>query len=599
MTDSALMPSDSASVLGKDAARCESRSLRFERLPNYQWKKERFLSWALHQTRATCDAPHRWLESVPSGVRRREVVLQTAARLAVGLTTGALEGAGMTMHRLYGLPMISGNSLKGLALDASREPSLGIGEGEQRQVFGNEYANKNASRGAVGFLDAFPLASGAELEIDVTTVHYPKYYGGIGNPEALDTENPRILPIPVVAKGVDFRFDLVCLDSRLSDAQATMLLEIAEKCLRHALVDRRNDQLAESLVGVGAKRTAGYGAFVERAAKPFPLRSFSAHTRFEDIFGGASLALELLTPCFCAPLDQQSPEIRVPSIRGQLRWWTRALYGLRDSTNETGLWGGLRYRRAGHPPGPWGSFAGLSTYERTSPAREVYPLCPHEPDKGRRIAIQPGHCFALGWSNRLSESAYPDLVRTRRDTLIAWALLGGLGGRLSRAAGSVWPAGWAPTIAEFEAALQSLPLLPHMAVKVLAQPASSLAGTRIPSYTRSYHAGRTILQPTLVSPDDSGETLRAIATNTVLDYPDELGEGRGNRRKASPLKLKVGRFTFGTHIEHRLIAVWDARTGRGDYLPRARKALVGAGKPLGTLLQAKGDLLLQHPSLDP
>lgn len=37
--------------------------------------------------------------------------------------------------------------------------------------------------------------------------------------------------------------------------------------------------------------------------------------------------LEFLTPCFCAGADQERAEIRAPSIRGQLRWWFRALGG--------------------------------------------------------------------------------------------------------------------------------------------------------------------------------------------------------------------------------------------------------------------------------
>lgn len=35
--------------------------------------------------------------------------------------------------------------------------------------------------------------------------------------------------------------------------------------------------------------------------------------------------VEILTPCFCAGADQTRAEIRAPSIRGQIRWWFRAL----------------------------------------------------------------------------------------------------------------------------------------------------------------------------------------------------------------------------------------------------------------------------------
>jgi len=40
--------------------------------------------------------------------------------------------------------------------------------------------------------------------------------------------------------------------------------------------------------------------------------------------------LTFLTPCFCAGADQSRAEIRPSSVRGQLRWWFRALGGTRQ-----------------------------------------------------------------------------------------------------------------------------------------------------------------------------------------------------------------------------------------------------------------------------
>ncbi|MDR1816585.1 MAG: type III-B CRISPR module RAMP protein Cmr1 [Puniceicoccales bacterium] len=53
----------------------------------------------------------------------------------------------------------------------------------------------------------------------------------------------------------------------------------------------------------------------------------------------ATYNLTFLTPCFCAGADQARAELRAPSIRGQLRWWFRALGGTRDE--ETEIFGGL------------------------------------------------------------------------------------------------------------------------------------------------------------------------------------------------------------------------------------------------------------------
>lgn len=47
--------------------------------------------------------------------------------------------------------------------------------------------------------------------------------------------------------------------------------------------------------------------------------------------------LEFITPCFCTGANQAIAEIRAPSIRGQLRWWFRALGG--SAENEAILFG--------------------------------------------------------------------------------------------------------------------------------------------------------------------------------------------------------------------------------------------------------------------
>jgi CRISPR type III-B/RAMP module RAMP protein Cmr1 len=44
--------------------------------------------------------------------------------------------------------------------------------------------------------------------------------------------------------------------------------------------------------------------------------------------------MELVTPCCCSGADQAKAEIRAPSIRGELRWWFRALGGTREQEAE-------------------------------------------------------------------------------------------------------------------------------------------------------------------------------------------------------------------------------------------------------------------------
>ncbi|VVM06819.1 hypothetical protein MAMC_01278 [Methylacidimicrobium cyclopophantes] len=47
-----------------------------------------------------------------------------------------------------------------------------------------------------------------------------------------------------------------------------------------------------------------------------------------------SYEFEFLTPCFCGGAEPTKAELRVPAIRGQLRWWFRALGGSRTDEEE-------------------------------------------------------------------------------------------------------------------------------------------------------------------------------------------------------------------------------------------------------------------------
>ena len=49
--------------------------------------------------------------------------------------------------------------------------------------------------------------------------------------------------------------------------------------------------------------------------------------------------LKIITPCFCAGANQETAELRAPSIRGQLRWWFRVLGGTPEEEKE--LFGGV------------------------------------------------------------------------------------------------------------------------------------------------------------------------------------------------------------------------------------------------------------------
>jgi hypothetical protein len=44
--------------------------------------------------------------------------------------------------------------------------------------------------------------------------------------------------------------------------------------------------------------------------------------------------IQFITPCFCAGADQTNAELRASAVRGQLRWWFRALGGTPEQEDE-------------------------------------------------------------------------------------------------------------------------------------------------------------------------------------------------------------------------------------------------------------------------
>ena len=290
---------------------------------------------------------------------------------------------------------------------------------------------------------------------------------------------------------------------------------------------------------------------------------------------------ELLTPCFCAGVSKTRPEMRIASIRGQLRWWARVLFGAGKAEYE--LFGGIRGKAHGYDDeGVASSFKFNLRAQLNNPGSDRYMMVPHktdrwgQPDERFKFdALSPHSRYTLEWMPQ----AHPDFRdkpdgmldgQTRRErferVLKAWLLLGAIGRRATRAAGSVWPVGYQPSVADFNAAVVNLNL--YASVKV------------------------GVLNAATMNPTEDAEALRDIADMTVHGLKrssiegDPLGFVSGTQRKASPLRFKVGHFNDG----HRIIAIWDNRDSRGGSLSDAKAKLSepGNGNQLATWLTAAG-----------
>ncbi len=308
---STWLPQDTKQALRRgmslEPERCESRSLLLLRMPTLPDSKDQSanarkvsLDRALKPATSLVAANQlRWLFKLP---RSHTFSLWTDQRLVLGLANGVLENAGLDLHRFFGTPVISGSKLKGIAADAARElvKAGRLTDTDRLAVFGDE---KLEVGGTISFLAAHPARTDCCLELDVLTVHYPKYYSGRGTDE--DTDNPNPSLFPTVAEGQEFVFHLLCRDARVTDAEAPRLLDLAATCLRHALIHH----------GVGGKTRAGYGHFRESELRVTPTEPA------DDLFAPASAVVADSVP----PVGNAAPTVASPLDAFVAEWSGGAL----------------------------------------------------------------------------------------------------------------------------------------------------------------------------------------------------------------------------------------------------------------------------------
>jgi hypothetical protein len=247
--------------------------------------------------------------------------------------------------------------------------------------------------------------------------------------------------------------------------------------------------------------------------------------------------IEVLTPLFNRGAYQDTPEIRVPSIRGMVRWWFRALGGTPD--DEKAVFGGMK--GFGHALRDQVVASRLVFRIKDIRAQRADPDPPTLPHKtggyaAPQAAFLPGARFRLEVFNRLSPLE-PELQRKVENALEVWLLLGALGLRANRGAGSVWPGdGTAPkTAAELRQRLNECGCnWPVM-----------LAGDKVGA---------------------SPEELRKGATDTKNGMPEVFGQA-APRRQASKVKFKIVRLEG----KFRLLIT----APNEDTLRQAREALNG------------------------
>jgi hypothetical protein len=224
----------------------------------------------------------------------------------------------------------------------------------------------------------------------------------------------------------------------------------------------------------------------------------------------------LLTPCFSGTalgkIDDHA-EMRVPPIRGHARFWHRALFTAQDANR---VWGSTNGEE-GHGSRVALRFVGPVSTTHAQPSPTVLPHKENANQRGPRPALAPGERFTLRLQ-RLVGCSTDDWDHAQRAVKL-WLLLGCLGLRANRAAGSVWPeAEWVPnTPDELKHRLREL------------------------GYTRA-------VQLAGGGKDLPADTLRETASDTVTSTGHNHPHfGGTSPRQPSPTRFKVARLR-GRHV---------------------------------------------------
>lgn len=256
------------------------------------------------------------------------------------------------------------------------------------------------------------------------------------------------------------------------------------------------------------------------------------------------------------------PDLRAPSIKGQLRWWYDALFEQKAAEDQ--LFGGLKNSRPGENQGPEGSRVIVRVRPVAVPPIKPADFMPHKGhDGGMKQAICPGARYELVLQPR-REGVTGHQEQCLQRVADSWLLLGAIGQRANRGAGSVWPEG-APSAADaYMARVQRL-----------------LQGTR--------------LRCALLDAGFSGERELRYTAGDFIDGP-VVQDGRGSfdevtvpwwpfgaaeARKPSPLKLRAVMLDG----QLRLVALWDGRHHAADNLRQGVEQLAKE-KEIGRLLES-------------
>ncbi len=196
---------------------------------------------ALEESSLYALAFKRWVQATSDTSRFAALTAGISGRLYTGLNSaGALE-TGISTSHTYGMPLIAGSSVKGIA--RSHAESLGLDKAYLTVLFGDDSDSGSLKSGALVWHDAwFVPANTLPFAAEIITTHHQDYYNG-KQPEADEMESP--IPNQQIATQGSFYFVIE------SAPGAQLWAKYAKDLLFQALQTQ----------GAGSKTASGYGYF--------------------------------------------------------------------------------------------------------------------------------------------------------------------------------------------------------------------------------------------------------------------------------------------------------------------------------------------------
>lgn len=248
--------------------------------------------------------------------------------------------------------------------------------------------------------------------------------------------------------------------------------------------------------------------------------------------------LRTVSPAFIAGMDKNRPEMRAASIRGQLRYWLRAIVGAStDSLEEV-------WRRESAVFGSTKNGSAVSVRVYGTARTERVAMLPHREGTNNNVskaeAIESNQRFQLQFATRPGVDLPDDAVYA----LALWSLLGGIGRRSRRMMGAVeiQPSGddirWYDEYHTPEAYKDVI-----LSVLNTALP-TPISTPQIPTFPVLHpdHSWIIIGGAADSYEEANQEFFRKLLRNsTFKPNQDAFGYAKGRNRRASPLHAQVRR----------------------------------------------------------